>query len=156
MEHAGALNAIQLSVAPVFLLTAIAALIGALATRLGRIIDRARDVEERLESGAVRNEDAAYAELARARIRGSIVNFSLGMLTVSAALIGITVMGLFLGGATGVHTEILIPWSFLGGLVSFVAALLCFLAETLLATQVLKFAERSRAKPATPRSSRSS
>ena len=40
--------------------------------------------------------------------------------------------------------------------VSFVAALLCFLAETLLATQVLKFAERSRAKPATPRSSRSS
>ena len=144
MEYTGALNAIQLSVAPVFLLTAIAALIGALATRLGRIIDRAREVEERLEAGAVANEDAAYSELGRARLRGWIVNCALALLTVSAALIGITVMGLFLGGTMGVHTEVVIPWSFLGGLVSFILALLCFLAETLLATQVLRFARRMR------------
>ena len=33
---------IQAAVAPVFMLTAVAAMIGALATRLSRIIDRAR------------------------------------------------------------------------------------------------------------------
>ena len=35
-------HAIQLSIAPVFLLTGIAGLLGVMATRLGRIIDRAR------------------------------------------------------------------------------------------------------------------
>ncbi len=35
-------HAIQLAVAPVFLLTAVAAMIGTIAGRLARIIDRAR------------------------------------------------------------------------------------------------------------------
>jgi len=39
-------HVIQLSVAPVFLLTAISTLIGAMNTRLGRIIDRRRVVTE--------------------------------------------------------------------------------------------------------------
>jgi len=39
-------HVIQLSVAPVFLLTAISTLIGAMNTRLGRIIDRRRVVME--------------------------------------------------------------------------------------------------------------
>jgi hypothetical protein len=47
----GISHAIQLAVAPVFMLTAIAGLIGALATRLGRIIDRARSLEERVHEG---------------------------------------------------------------------------------------------------------
>lgn len=143
MEHSAALNAIQLAVAPVFLLTAIAALIGALATRLGRIIDRARAVEERLEAGSVANEDQAYAELRRAQVRGWIVNASIGLLTMSAALIGATVVTLFVGGTTSPQTEALLPWTFLGGLISFILALLCFLTETLLAGHVLKFAQRA-------------
>ena len=144
MEHSATLAAIQLAVAPVFLLTAIATLIGVVATRLGRIIDRARDIEDRLDARTVTNEDAAYAELARAKTRGAIVNFALAMLTVSAALIGATVVSLFLGGATRVHTEVIIPWTFLAGLISFIGALLCFLAETLLATRALRFAQRKR------------
>lgn len=144
MEHSATLSAIQLAVAPVFLLTAVATLIGVLATRLGRIIDRARALEERLDAGSVRDEDAVYRELARGRVRGSIVNAALALLTISAALIGATVVSLFVGGTMAVHSEVIIPWSFLGGLASFILALLCFLAETLLATQVLKFAVRRR------------
>ncbi|HYC44931.1 MAG TPA: DUF2721 domain-containing protein [Burkholderiales bacterium] len=144
MEHQATLSAIQLAIAPVFLLTAIATLIGVVATRLGRIIDRARTLEERLEAGTIVEKDAAYAELGRARMRGWIVNVALGLLTVSATLIGVTVMTLFLGETTSPRSEALIPWSFLGGLVSFILALLCFLAETLLAAHTLKFAERAR------------
>ena len=138
IEHT--LNAIQLAVAPVFLLTAVATLIGVLATRLARIIDRARVVEERLEAGGVSNVEAAYIELAQARMRGTIVNVALALLTVSAALIGLTVVSLFLGGTTRTHIETVVPWSFLGGLLSFILALLCFLIETLFATRVLRFA----------------
>jgi hypothetical protein len=144
MEAHAALSAIQLAVAPVFLLTAIATLIGALAARLGRIVDRARAVEERLAAGALPNEDAGYAELERARVRGTIVNWAIALLIVSAVLIGTTVVMLFIGETTSPGSEALIPWSFLGGLASFILALLCFLAETLLATHVLTFATRLR------------
>lgn len=42
-------HAIQLSVAPVFLLTGIGALLSVLTNRLGRVIDRARLLESRFE-----------------------------------------------------------------------------------------------------------
>jgi hypothetical protein len=142
MEHSAALHAIQFAVAPVFLLTAVASLIGALATRLARIIDRARDIEERLLAGSTISEEAAREELRRARVRAWIVNGSLALLTISAALIGATVMTLFIGGTGSPSSETLIPWTFLGGLVSFILALLCFLIETLLATHLLNFGKR--------------
>ena len=152
MEQSAALHAIQFAVAPVFLLTAIATLISALATRLARIIDRARDVEERLIADGVLSEAAARQELRLARVRGWVVNIALGLLTVSAALIGATVMTLFVGGLGSARSETLISWSFLGGVVSFIFALLCFLTETLLATRVLRFGVTSRATP--PRAAR--
>src|SRR5690349_7337800 len=113
MENSLALHAIQLSVAPVFLLTAIATLIGVLAGRLGRIIDRARDLEDRLDTGHVHSEAAAHEELWRARTRGSIVNTALALLTIAAALIGATVMTLFIGGTTSPKSEVLVPWTFM-------------------------------------------
>ena len=42
-------HVIQLSVAPVFLLTAIGTILGVLSSRLARIVDRARALNERLE-----------------------------------------------------------------------------------------------------------
>ena len=45
-------HGIQLAVAPVFLLTAVSGMIGAVAGRLARIIDRARLVEHRAEATA--------------------------------------------------------------------------------------------------------
>ena len=139
MDHNATLHAIQLAIAPVFFLTAIAGLIGALATRLARIVDRARDIEERLAAKTIVDEDGAYRELERARLRGRIVNLAIALLTISGALICTTVMTLFLGETGSPRSEALIPWSFLGGLVTFMLALLCFLVETLLATEVLRF-----------------
>ena len=141
MDTSAVSHGIQLAVAPVFLLSAVAALIGALATRLSRIIDRARSIEDRLVAGAIPNEDAAYWELNRLRLRGRVVNWSVGLLVTCAMLIGITVMTLFLGETTAPHSDRLVPWSFLSGITCFVLALMCFLAETLLATHTLKFAQ---------------
>src|SRR5471030_60700 len=91
MDSGAIAHGIQLAVAPVFMLSAVAALIGALATRLSRIIDRARDIEDRLAAGGVPNEQAAYWELNRLRLRGRVVNWSVGLLVVCAMLIGTTV-----------------------------------------------------------------
>jgi hypothetical protein len=141
MDPGAISHGIQLAVAPVFMLSAVAALIGALATRLSRIIDRARSLEDRLAEGKVANEAATYWELNRLQLRGRVVNWSVGLLVVCAMLIGTTVMTLFLGETLVLHSERLVPWSFLAGITSFVLALMCFLAETLLATHTLKFAE---------------
>ena len=58
-------HAIQLAVAPVFLLTAVSGMIAATAGRLGCIIDRARMLENRLDAGNVEETRGyrIYAEL---------------------------------------------------------------------------------------------
>ncbi len=146
----GVSNAIQLAVAPVFMLTAIGGLIGALATRLGRIIDRARDLEERIHEGRLVDQpavEAIYWELGRLKLRGRVVNASVGLLTLSAMMIGATVLSLFLGETTASKVSPLVAICFLSGVVCFVLALVCFLWETLLAGYTLRFRER----PETPR-----
>ncbi len=134
---------IQLAVAPVFLLTAVSGIIAAVAGRLGRIIDRARYLENRLDAGNV--DDARsikmYAELKQLRYRGWLVNGCIALLTLCAMLIGLTIILLFLGQTSEVPTLKIATISFLSGVGCFLAALVCFLAETLQATKLLKFAE---------------
>ena len=139
-------HGIQAAVAPVFMLTAVAAMIGALATRLSRIVDRARWIEERLDTGRISNQDAAYWELRRLGLRDNVVNWSIGFLVSCALFIGVTVAGLFLDVTTKSVTDSFVRWSFLGGILCFACALICFLAETLLATHTLRFAKQSDAK----------
>ena len=56
-------HVIQLSVAPVFLITGIGALLGVMMQRIARIIDRARDLEDLLATA-----DATHAQGARAEL----------------------------------------------------------------------------------------
>ncbi len=133
------LNAIQLAVAPIFMLAAVAAMIGTVATRLARIIDRARELEERLESATAKNPRAIHWELDRLKLRGRICNWSVGLLAVCGMLIGATVMLLFVGETYFPRIERVVPWTFLGAVGAFVLALLLFLTETLLATHALRF-----------------
>jgi MFS family permease len=135
-------HGIQLAVAPVFLLTAVAAMIGTVAGRLARIIDRARTIEDRIRAAPATDAMiAAYTELAGLRFRGRLVNSCIALLTSCAILIGLTIVVLFLGETTELQIFRLATIFFLSGVVCFLLALLCFLAETLLATRILKFGQ---------------
>lgn len=136
-------HGIQLAVAPVFLLTAVSGMIGAVAGRLARIIDRARFLENRLETGDVEEARASrmYGELHQLRRRGWLVNGCLALLTFCAILIGSTIILLFLGETSELPIFKIATVCFLAGVVCFLSALVCFLAETLLATHLLKFAQ---------------
>lgn len=135
-------HGIQLAVAPVFLLTAVAAMIGTVAGRLARIIDRARILEDRIEAAPASDAmTPAYDELGRLRLRGRLVNICIALLTFCAILIGLTIVALFLGETTEMQILRLATVSFLSGVVCFLLALLCFLTETLLATRMLKFGQ---------------
>lgn len=136
-------HGIQLSIAPVFLLTAVSGMIGAVANRLARIIDRARFLESGIEAGldaAVREK--SFAELVDLRRRGLLANASIALLTLCALSIGLTIIVLFLGEALNFQGLRISIVSFLAGVAFFLLALLCFLAETWIATRVLNFARR--------------
>jgi len=133
-------HGIQLAVAPVFLLTAVSGMIGAVAGRLARIIDRARLVEDR----SLGSSDSAWLqratrELQQLRVRGMLANGCIALLTSCALLIGVTIIVLFLGETSGIQISRWAIASFLVGVACFLAALLCFLAETILATRLLDF-----------------
>ena len=136
-------HGIQLAIAPVFLLTAVSGMIAAVAGRLGRIIDRARFLETLLEAVDVDTGKAArmYAELQQLRHRGRLVNGCIALLTLCSMLIGVTIILLFLGETAELRSLKIASVCFLGGVLTFLLALVCFLAETLQATHVLKFAE---------------
>ena len=119
-------HGIQLAVAPVFLLTAVSGMIGAVAGRAQTSVD-----EELLER--------ARTELSELRNRGRLANGCIALLTLCAFLIGLTIIVLFLGETTAFEASRLAVGGFLGGVVSFLLALLCFMAETIIATRLLNF-----------------
>jgi len=124
---------IQSAVAPVFMLTAVATMISALATRLARIIDRARSIEAGADSNA-----ADHWELRRLALRGKMVNLSIGFLVLCALFIGMTVAGLFLNEYLG---NLILASFFLFGISCFAISLILFLVETLLAKHTLSFSK---------------
>ncbi len=133
-------HGIQLAIAPVFLLTAVSGMISAVAGRLARIIDRARTVEDRART----SDDtgllaSARIELGQLRLRGRLANGCIALLTSCAFLIGLTIILLFLGETTAFQSARWAVGGFLSGVVCFLMALLCFLAETLIATRLLNF-----------------
>ena len=130
---------IQLAVAPVFFLTAVSGMVGVVAGRLARIVDRARVLEER----AMDSRDAAFlqrttTELSQLQLRGQLSNGAIVLLTLCALLIGLTIIVLFLGETMGLQSARLGVFGFLSGVASFLLALLCFMWETVLATRMLQ------------------
>ena len=133
-----AAHGIQLAVAPVFLLTAVSGMIGAVAGRLARIIDRARKLEDKaLASNDPDVTERANVELDELRVRGRLCNACIALLTSCAFLIGVTIILLFVGETTSLDGSKIAIGTFLLGVCMFLAALLCFLRETQLATRVL-------------------
>jgi hypothetical protein len=131
-------HSIQLSVAPVFLLSGIGVLLGVLTSRLARVVDRARPLEDQHESA----DPAAAAEL-RHRLRwlakrARLMNAAITLSTISALLVAIVVAMLF--SSTFIQFTLAVPVAalFIAAMVSLVGALLMFLIEVRIATLTLR------------------
>lgn len=127
-------QAIQLSVAPVFLLTGIAGLLNVMASRLARIIDRAREVSR--SRGSL---DAAAIALARLELvvlerRRHLASWSINCCTGAALLVCTVIVTLFLEEFLGSNLKWLAGLQFIAAMVSVIAGLSCFLTEVYTAT----------------------
>jgi hypothetical protein len=147
IDHDTITTGIQLALTPVFLLTAVAGMIAAVAARLSRIMDRAHVLEGQLDATHnVDNTAALHQQLGRLKRRAKLINSCIALLTLCAILISVTIVVLFLAETTALQMLRIATICFLSGVSCFVFALLCFLGETLLASQILKFSPAPKRK----------
>jgi hypothetical protein len=132
-------HVIQLSVAPVFLLTAIGTLLSVMTNRLGRIIDRARRLEGRLESAPPPESVAGiHAHLATLSRRAKLINRAITLSTIAALLVCTVIAVLFLGDFLNCAITVPVAFLFVTAMLSLVVALVSFLREIFIATKNLR------------------
>ncbi len=124
---------IQLSVAPVFLLTAVGTVLGVLGTRLGRIVDRARVLVDRVANAQPEARQSYREELALLMRRRRLVNLAITCGVCCALLICVLIACAFVGAIVGADFSRLVALLFIAAMLAFVCALLFFLREILLA-----------------------
>ena len=128
---------IQSSVAPVFLLSGVAASLGVLTNRLSRIVDRARTLEARLE-GHPGQAPQLHADLAVLARRAHYINVAISLCTIAALLVALVVVTLFANAFLGSELSIVIALLFVGAMVCLSAAFITFFIEVRLAVRALR------------------
>ena len=128
---------IQSAVAPVFLLTGVAATLGVLTNRLARIVDRARTLEQRLAGhpGSAQHLHADLAVLAR---RARYTNVAISLCAIAALLVALVVVTLFANAFLGSQLALLIALLFVAAMLCLSAAFIAFFIEVRLATVALR------------------
>jgi hypothetical protein len=142
MQHDVGINAvahaIQLAVAPVFLLSGIGAMLAVLTNRLSRIIDRARWLETQLTT---RTPDAAaslHTELRTLARRARHISHAIILCTITALLVCTVIATLFIGAFGGFDASVPVALLFVAAMIAFIAGLLFFLREISIATARLR------------------
>src|SRR6185369_12225751 len=87
---------IQLSIAPVFLISGIAALLSVLSGRLARLIDRARVLEALLDDSGEARQVLLHEELDVLARRGKLIYRAIALGTTSALLVCLVIASLFI------------------------------------------------------------
>jgi len=128
---------IQSSVAPVFLLSGVAATLGVLTNRLARIVDRARKLEESLH-GHPGGDAQVRADLGVLARRARYINVAISLCAIAALLVALVVVTLFANAFLGSELGGLIALLFVGAMVCLSAAFIAFFIEVRLAMAVLR------------------
>lgn len=127
-------HAIQLAIAPVFLLTGIAGLLGVMATRLARVIDRARSFESTWPGLDARARTAARVEMGNLERRRRVCSWSINFCTAAALLVCLVIVTLFVEEFFTASLRWVAGALFVGAMLAVICGLVCFLREVYLAT----------------------
>jgi hypothetical protein len=130
---------IQVSLTPVFLISAVGVILNVMTSRLARIVDRARTIEERLHqkdfAGSVPDMHRTLRIAAR---RARHMNRAITWITVSALFISLVVISLFVNAFLRWDLSEFIVVLFILTMFTLAASLLEFLIEVRIATATLR------------------
>ena len=125
---------IQLSIAPVFMLSGVGTHLVVLTNRLGRIIDRSRVLEAQIPAEQL----PKHMELDELYSRAHLINRSITLACLCALFICLVIATLFLGDALNLSLAKVIAGLFVLGIVSLVGSFTYFLREIFVATSTLE------------------
>ena len=131
-------DTIRLAVAPVFLLSGIAAFVNVCASRLSRIVDRSRKIEPLLLGSRGAEHDRWLREINVIDQRMRLVSWAISLSVLSAILICAVVIMLFAGSIVRVHFGTAIGLTFIGSMVSIGLAFAVFLVETRVGSRAVR------------------
>lgn len=131
-------HAIQLAVAPVFLLSGIGVLLGVLTNRLARIVDRARKVEEGLRQAVAESAEESRSQLRVAARRARLINVSITLGTIAALPVALVIALLFASTFVPINLAGSVAVLFVLAMAALVGALMSFLLEVRVAIDALR------------------
>jgi hypothetical protein len=138
-QAADVAHLIQVALTPIFLISAIGVTLNVLTSRLARIVDRARTMEDILRrpdhAHDGRNLHAALDVLAR---RARYINAAITLITLSALFIALVVVMLFVNAFLRWELSAFIACMFILSMLALAAALTAFLIEVRIATNTLQ------------------
>ena len=127
---------IQLSVAPVFLLTGIASILVVLTNRLARIVDRSRFLAQQLPTASAEQAQEFRWERRLIGRRIRITYIAIGLSVASALLVCTVIALLFIGSLLGAgRLETVVAVLFIICMAALVTALTCLLWEVYIGTR---------------------
>ena len=129
---------IQLALAPVFVLVAIGNIMNILATRLGRVVDRSRVLQQLHGTTSGSEHDRVVREIRTVDRRIAMISRAIFSLVLSGLTIGLCVALLFLEELLDVNLQQVAAAAFLVAIGLLMFALTLFLRETRHATAVLR------------------
>ena len=127
-------HAIQLAIAPVFLLTGIASLLGVMANRLARVIDRGRALEQSWAGFDERMRAAVRGEMGLLERRRVLASWSINCCTAAALLVCLVIAVLFVEELATTNLRWLAGSLFILAMLAVIGGLSSFLREVYLAT----------------------
>lgn len=129
---------IQLALAPVFVLVAIGNIMNILTTRLGRIVDRSRQLQRLYGETTGREHDAIVQEIRYVDRRIHLIGRALTMLVLSGLGIGVTVGVIFSGELVDHEFRALAGTTFFISIALLMVALIHLLRETRIVAESLR------------------
>jgi hypothetical protein len=127
-------HVIQLSVAPVFLLSGVGGMLTVMTNRLARVIDRARALERQLRAADAEDHPPIEAQLATLARRATLASWAIALFTLTALFICAVVAVLFLAVSFDFDASVWVAVLFIAAMAAVFAGLLFFLREIFLAT----------------------
>lgn len=132
---------IQLALAPVFVLVAIGNIMNILSTRLGRIVDRSRHLQQLHARTEGAEHDAIVREIRMVDRRIHLIGRAILLLVLSGLTIGFCVALLFVEELFKVNLQQVAGAAFFLAVLLLMSALWLFLRETREATAALRIPE---------------
>ena len=131
-------DAIQLALAPVFLLTGIAGLLNVMTSRLARIIDRGRQLSDGPPSASAAIVAETDAELLTLDRRRHFTSAAITACTLAALLICVVIAALFFEVMVAAPLQWLVAVAFTAATIALIVGLGFFLREVHLATKTVR------------------